>query len=49
MIKKCPKCGSDKLRWNSSHISCTCKECGYLWKRNRKGLTFISREDKVKP
>jgi len=41
MIKKCPRCNSDKLRWNSSFNTLDCKNCGYKWKRNRKGLTFM--------
>lgn len=26
------------MRWNSSKVSLHCKECGYVWKRNRRNL-----------
>jgi transcription initiation factor TFIIIB Brf1 subunit/transcription initiation factor TFIIB len=44
MIKECPKCGSKKLQWNSSHNRCKCKDCGWLWKRNRRGLELMIEE-----
>jgi len=44
MIKRCPRCNSEKIRWNSSHITMNCMNCGYKWKRNRKGLTLMERK-----
>jgi len=36
MIKKCPKCDSDKVRWNSGKSIMTCKECNHKWKRCKR-------------
>ena len=44
MIKKCPKCGSEKLQRNSSHIRIRCKECGWIWKQHRRGLETMIEE-----
>lgn len=44
MIKKCPRCGSEKIQKNSLGTKIKCKKCGYLWKRNRRGLEASIKE-----
>lgn len=38
MIKKCPKCGSEKLQSSSVGIRIKCMKCGWMWKRHRRTL-----------
>jgi len=37
MIKKCPECGSEKMRWNSSKVSLHCNECGLQYDADANG------------
>ena len=36
MIKRCPKCNSEKVRWNSGKSIMTCMNCNYKWKRCKR-------------